>query len=229
MPSRVVALAVFFAIVLSAIFGSSYLHERGPGQNTAQQSAPSDAKDFRCRDPHNDFVYERPEPCARGDIILAAPKSAPKAVPPASPPSNGPVSPSAMSSIPSREAIPGLSEPPPENGWATAERQMRSLCGDLYGTPACMAEWGPRGGLCAEYEAAAMYAFNVNLNGERYINAVSDIIMSYHLPDSEARSMASLVYSGTLPRGTTVERLAMEVYNRCMSGLTPWGLFPTRH
>jgi hypothetical protein len=32
---------------------------------------------FRCRDPHTNFVYERSEPCARGDIALSGPQLAP--------------------------------------------------------------------------------------------------------------------------------------------------------
>jgi hypothetical protein len=44
---------------------------------------------FRCRDPNTNFVYERPEPCAKGDETLSRFASSPAASPPTSPPQVG--------------------------------------------------------------------------------------------------------------------------------------------
>ena len=52
--------------------------ETGPAR-IAENSPPVQpetvSKQFRCRDPNTNFVYERSEPCARGDVTLSGPPS----------------------------------------------------------------------------------------------------------------------------------------------------------
>jgi hypothetical protein len=52
--------------------------ETGPAR-VAENSPPAQpetvSKKFRCRDPNTNFVYERSEPCARGDVTLSGPPS----------------------------------------------------------------------------------------------------------------------------------------------------------
>jgi uncharacterized protein YecT (DUF1311 family) len=45
-----------------------------PAANSAQPAGEAGAA-WQCRDPNTNFVYTRPEPCAKGDLVLLAPDS----------------------------------------------------------------------------------------------------------------------------------------------------------
>ena len=95
---------------------------------------------------------------------------------------------------------------------------MRSLCGDLYGTPACEVEWGDRATPCAEYGAAAMFAFAQKHDGASLNSALSAVMLGYHLPEAAARPLVAAIYSGSRAYGTTADEIDLYTYDLCMGG-----------
>lgn len=48
------------------------------GETTSAPAKPEQAgAQYRCRDPNTNFVYERPQPCAKGDVMLSGPSPIP--------------------------------------------------------------------------------------------------------------------------------------------------------
>ena len=66
---------------LKAYGGTSGAPSETNGASDGTTSAPTQPEQagaqYRCRDPNTNFVYERSEPCAKGDLMLSGPPSIP--------------------------------------------------------------------------------------------------------------------------------------------------------